>query len=159
MDVPPRPKERPILPRRLTVWLVIIGLVMAGGSLGVLSWASGQYGDVVARTMAVTTFAFFRLFSSLETADEERSLFSGYLLDNPPLLKASAISVVAIVLATELGLLQRFLGMVNLTGDQWLVCVVVALSIVVIEEIKKLLKVRTVDEPAAAPITATAPAG
>ena len=42
--------------------------------------------SVVARTMGVTTFALFRLFSSLETADEDESLFSGSILANRPLL-------------------------------------------------------------------------
>ena len=59
---------------------------MAAGTLGVLAWANANYGDVIARTMGVTTFALFRLFSSLETADEDESLFSGSILANRPLL-------------------------------------------------------------------------
>ncbi len=47
--------------------------------------ATRHYGDVIARTMGVTTFALFRLFSSLETADEDESLFSGTILSNQPL--------------------------------------------------------------------------
>ena len=46
--------------------------------------ADDNYGDVVARTMGVTTFALFRLFSSLETADEDESLFGGSILGEPP---------------------------------------------------------------------------
>ncbi len=47
--------------------------------------------------------------------------------------------------------------MTSLTGEQWLVCIGVALSLIVVEEGKKLLKVRTGSEPvlvAAAPATA-----
>ena len=102
------------------------GLVMAAGTLGVLSWASGAFGDVVARTMGVTTFALFRLFSSLETADEDESLFSGSILSNRPLLIGTGLSVLTIIFATELGFLQRILGMVSLTADQWAVCLLVA---------------------------------
>ena len=86
MEVPPRPKEQKIIPPRLMRWLVFYGLVMAAGTLGVLAWADGAYGDVIARTMGVTTFALFRLFSSLETADEDESLFGGSILGNRPLL-------------------------------------------------------------------------
>ena len=75
MEAPPRPKEQRILPRRMMRWLVVYGLVMAVGTLGVLAWSSGAFGDVVARTMGVTTFSLFRLFSSLETADAEESMF------------------------------------------------------------------------------------
>ena len=80
MAVPPRPKEQKIIPPRLMRWLVFCGLVMAIGTLGVLAWADANFGDVVARTMGMTTFALFRLFSSLETADESESLFDGSIL-------------------------------------------------------------------------------
>ena len=159
MEVPPRPKEQKIMPRRLTTWLVFCGLVMAAGTLGVLWWANGAYGEVIARTMGMTMFALFRLFSSLETADEDESLFGGSILGNKPLLVATGLSVLTILLATEFGFLQRLLGTVSLSADQWAVCIVVPLSLIVVEEVRKLLKVRTGDEPAAtsaAPVAAAA---
>ena len=61
----------------------------------------------------------------------------------------------SIVLATELGILRNVLDMTSLTGEQWLVCIGVALSLIVVEEAKKLLKVRTEAEPAAALAPAT----
>jgi Ca2+-transporting ATPase len=66
--------------------------------------------------------------------------------------------VLTIVLATELGFLQNFLGMVSLTGEQWLVCIGVSLSLIVVEEVRKLLKVRTGDEPVATALAASAAA-
>ena len=77
MEVPPRPKSQKIMPRRLLAWLVFCGLVMAAGTLGVLAWASANYGDVDRTHDGITVFALFRLFSSLETADPDESLFSG----------------------------------------------------------------------------------
>jgi len=150
MEVPPRPKTQKIMPRRLATWLVFIGLIMAAGTLGVLAWANDAYGDVIARTMGVTTFSLFRLFSSLETADEDESMFGGSILANRPLLIGTAMSVLTIILATELPLFQRILGTASLSIDQWVVCIVVSLSIIVVEEARKLLKIRTGDEPAAA---------
>ena len=159
MEVPPRPREQQIMPRRLTTWLVFVGLVMAAGTLGVLWWANDAYGDVVARTMGITVFSLFRLFSSLETADEDESLFGGSIIANRPLLVATGLSVLTIILATELGFLQRLLGTTALSIDQWAVCIVVPLSLIVVEEVRKLLKIRTGDEPApaqAAPVAAGA---
>jgi Ca2+-transporting ATPase len=106
--------------------------------------------------MGVTTFALFRIASSLEAADETRSVFSGYILGNPALLKATGLSIISIILATELGILQNVLDMTSLTGEQWLVCIGVALTLIVVEEVKKLLKVRTETEPAAAIVPAVA---
>src|SRR4051794_11997725 len=161
MAVPPRPKEQKIIPGRLMRWLVLYGLIMAAGTLGVLAWANGAYGDVIARTMGVTTFSLFRLFSSLETADENESMFAGSILRNRPLLIGTGLSVLTIVLATELGFLQRILGTVSLTADQWAICLLVALSLIIVEEGRKLLKIKTGDEPTgilAAPAGATAAA-
>jgi len=151
MAVPPRPKEQKIIPGRLMRWLVFLGLVMATGTLGVMAWATTAFpstNNIIAQTMGVTTFALFRLFSSLETADEDESLFAGSIFGNKPLLVATGLSVLTIVLATELGFLQRFLQMVSLTGEQWLVCIGVALSLIVVEEVRKALKIRAGDEPA-----------
>jgi Ca2+-transporting ATPase len=155
MEAPPRPKSQQIMPRRLTRWLVFLGLVMAAGTLGVLSWANAQYGDVIARTMGITVFSLYRLFSSLETADEGESLFGGSILSNRPLLVATGLSVVTIVMATEFGFFQRLLGTASLTIDQWAVCIVVPLSLIVVEEVRKLLKVRAGEESSA---TTSAPA-
>ena len=150
MAVPPRPKEQKIIPPRLMRWLVFYGLVIAAGTLGVLAWADGAYGDVIARTMGVTTFSLFRLFSSLETADEDESLFGGSILANRPLLIATGLSVLTIILATELPFLQRILGTVSLSIDQWVVCILVSLSLILVEEARKLFKIRTGDEPVVA---------
>jgi P-type Ca2+ transporter type 2C len=161
MAVPPRPKEQKIIPRRLMTWLVTVGLVMAAGTLGVMAWATTAFespDNVIAQTMGVTTFALFRLFSSLETADEDESLFAGSILANRPLLVATGLSVLTILLATELSFLQNFLKTVSLTGEQWLVCIGVSLSLIVVEEAKKLLKIRTEDTSAAAAVTAPAAA-
>ncbi len=156
MEVAPRPKEQQIIPRRLMSWLVFVGLVMAAGTLGVLWWGNDNYGDVVARTMGITTFSLFRLFSSLETMDERESLFGGSILANRALLVATGLSVLTIILATEFGFLQRLLGTVSLTVDQWFICIGVALSLIVVEEVRKLLKVRTAEDAEASPASTVA---
>ena len=158
MEVPPRPKEQQIIPRALMTWLVFVGLVMAAGTLGVLWWGNDNYGDVVARTMGITTFSLFRLFSSLETMDERESLFGGSILANRALMVATGLSVLTIILATELGFLQRLLGTVSLTIDQWVICIGVSLSLIVVEEVRKFLRIRAADEVAvsAAPVAVSA---
>ena len=149
MDEKPRPKDQKLLPPRLTAWLIVVGLVMGAGTLAVLQWATTAFGsDAIARTMGVTTFSLFRIASSLETADEKQSVFTGYILGNPALLKTTALSIVTIVLVTELDILKNVLGTTSLTSEQWLVCIGVALSLIVVEEVKKLLKVNTDTQPA-----------
>ena len=157
MERPPRPKDQPFLSRRLTVWLVFCGLVMAAGTLGLIAWANSTYDTAIAHTMGLATFSIFHLFFSLETADPERTIFSSELLDNPTLLKATGFSILTIILATTFGPLQRVLDTVDLTVDQWVPCIAVAASIVAICEVKKVLQIRTGEESEAASALMAAP--
>ncbi|TCO50693.1 cation-translocating P-type ATPase [Actinocrispum wychmicini] len=133
MEREPRRPDQPILPRGLFVWLVTVGLVMAAGTLGVITWAD----QGMAHTMGLVTFSLFNLFFSITTKDELRTVFTLDTFADKPFTIATAISIVAIVLATTFGPLQALLKTTSLTVPQWLGCVGVALSIVVVSEIRK----------------------
>jgi P-type Ca2+ transporter type 2C len=155
----PRPPSTPILSTRLLVWLVIAGITMAVITLGVISWATVQYGDAVARTMGLTAFALTNIWFALETSDEDNSVFSNSILANPTLLKMAGLAIIATVVTSEIGLLNRLIGTVNLSTEQWGISIVASLAIVVLCEIKKLLKIRTTEAavrvvPEAAPAAA-----
>jgi Ca2+-transporting ATPase len=158
MEQQPRPRQQPLLSRRLTGWLAFNGLVMAAGTLALISWANSTYDTTIAHTMGLVTFSIFHLFYSLETADPKRTIFSSELLENPTLLKATGFSILTIFLATTFGPLQRILDTADLTVQQWALCIAVAASIVVISEVKKILRVPTGEEPVVVPVVPAAPA-
>ncbi len=158
MEQPPRPKDQAILPSRLAGWLVFNGLIMAVATLGLITWANSTFDTPVAHTMGLVTFSIFNLFFSLETANPRRTMFSSELMDNPMLLKTTGLSILTIILAAELGPLQRVLDTVGLTWEQWALCIVVATSIIVVSEVKKLLGVGTGEEPEAVAVAAPAAA-
>ena len=112
---------------------------MAAATLAVIVGAEDAEGEGLARTMGMTAFAIANLFFSFTARDELRSVFSLETFNDRTFLLTSALSVVAIILATELGFLQRVLDTVELTGDQWLICIGAGLTIVVASEIRKLL--------------------
>jgi Cation transporting ATPase, C-terminus len=100
--------------------------------------------------MGLVAFSLCNIWFALETSDEEKSLFSSETLENPTLLKAAGVAFLFAVLATELRITNTILDTVNLTVDQWLTAFVVSLAIIVIAEVKKLLKIRTTTVPALA---------
>ncbi len=106
--------------------------------------------------MGLVTFSLFHLFFSLETSNQERTLFSSELLENPTLLKTSAVSVLTIFLATTFGPLERVLDTTELDPGLWAICILVAASIIVVDEVRKLLRRRSTAVVAAAPSPATA---
>ena len=137
MERKPRPEKEPILTRGLLIWLACAGLVMGGTALAVIAWADDHHSRAVARTMGLTTFAIANVFLSFEVKDELRSIFDTETFADRRLLKATGMSALAILLGTELGIFHRILGTVSLTGKQWIVCLLTALSVVVVYEIQK----------------------
>src|SRR6187200_3239916 len=123
MEDAPRPKDAQILPRPLFLWLAFIGLVFAAVTLPLIVWAGDAYDEVVAHTMGLVTFSLFHILFSLETADEDRTIFSSQLLENPTLLKASALSLLTVFLATTFGPLQRLLDTTELSVQQWAITI------------------------------------
>ena len=162
MDDAPRSQKQPILPRRLLAWVIVGGVVMGVCTLAVIAWADNQFGEAVGRTMGMVVFSLANVWFALETADEDHSLFAADLLSNGTLVKAAIASLVVIVLTTELGILQRILDTVSLTFNQWLICIVASLVILVVTEVRKALGIKTTEPVALAaastPSPATAPA-
>ena len=154
----PRGSNEPLLPRSLMLWLGTAGLVMALGTLALAWWGGDEHGTAFGRTMAFTTFALFNLFFSFTARDERRSIFSLETFEDTKFMVASGLSVLAIVLGTELDLFQRFLDTTGLTLEQWLLCIGVALTIVAVSEVRKLI-LRRRTEPAAAGEKAPAAVG
>jgi Ca2+-transporting ATPase len=142
----PRPSNEPLMSQALLVWLVVVGVVMGGGTLAVISWASGVYDEQVARTMGMIAFSISNVAFSFATKDERRSVFSLDVMGDRPFLYASALSIVTILLMTELPLFRRILDTTNLDLDQWLVCLVVGLLIIPVSEVRKLILRKPIDE-------------
>jgi P-type Ca2+ transporter type 2C len=154
MNRSPRKPKQPLLTRADTKWFVVAGLVMAIGTLAVAAGAEHDHGENLARTMALTTFAISNLVFSFTTRDELRSVFSLDTFNDRTFVIASLASAASIILATSFGFLQRILDTVELTGNQWLICIGAALPIVVASEIRKFLLRRrdsAVHEPSPQP--------
>jgi P-type Ca2+ transporter type 2C len=150
----PRKPKQPLLTRTDTRWFVVAGLVMAIGTLAVAAGAEHEHGENLARTMALTTFAITNLVFSFTTRDDRRSVFSLGTFSDRMFVIASLASATSIIVATELGFLQRILDTVELTGNQWLICIGAGLPIVVASEIRKFMLRRrdsAVEEPSPQP--------
>jgi Ca2+-transporting ATPase len=134
MERKPRDPDVQILDKLRFVWIGIASLVMAIGTVGLAWWADDHHGAHVARTMALTTFSIANLFFSFTALDERRSVFSLESFSDRKFLFATGLSAIAIVLGTEMDVLNRFLGTTGLTGGQWGVCLVVPFGVVLASE-------------------------
>jgi P-type Ca2+ transporter type 2C len=140
MQRKPRPPDQPILGRGLLSWLVIAGLVIAAGTLGVISWAQQAHGLVVARTMGLVTLSLFNLFFSIESKDDRRSAFNLDTVSDKTFILTTATSFFLLVLSTVLGPFHTILKTTTLDVPQWLGCMCIALSIIIAAEIRKAIR-------------------
>ena len=113
---------------------------MGAGTLGVLSWAEQAHRRTIAHTMAVVTFSLYALFFSIATRDERRTVFSLDTFSDPTFIIATGVSILTLMLATVFGPLEAFLKTTPLDVRQWLICLAVSLSIVVVTEIRKAVR-------------------
>jgi P-type Ca2+ transporter type 2C len=142
MERQPRPPGRPILSRGLITWLVCVGLVIAIGTLGVVSWAEQAHGLTIARTMGMVTLSLFNLFFSIEAKDERESAFSLDTFSDKTFAITTGLSFFLLVMSTVLGPFQSVLMTTRLDVPQWLICTGVALTIIVVAEIRKAVRRR-----------------
>jgi Ca2+-transporting ATPase len=115
-----RPWRRVIISAKLRTLPAAVGLLMAIGTLGVISWAEQEHGLRIARTMGMVTFALFILFFSIESKDERDSAFSLDTFSDKTFVITTSGSFILLVLSTVLGIFQIVLKTVMLDVRQWL---------------------------------------
>jgi P-type Ca2+ transporter type 2C len=143
---PPRDPRSHVITSRMWSDIVLVGVVMAVGTLGVMDWALPG-GLVTARepqglrhaqTLAFTTLVFYQLFNALNARFEDRSAFHK-LLANRWLWLAMVVSIGLQISVVYTSFLQRAFRTAPLDAGDWLLCVAVSSSVLWVIELKKLL--------------------
>ncbi len=139
MQRAPRPVGDPVLSARDWVRLCVQGFVMTVGTLAVYLLAEPEYGPAVASTMLLTTLSLFHLIAGYMARDPESTVFDRAALPGSTQLKRYGLALLAMILVTTLGILQRIFSTVELGFNQWAICAGIALSLLVVEELIKLV--------------------
>ena len=92
--------------------------------------------------MAFTAFVFFQLVNSFCVRSGDETVFSRHSLSNRSLLWALVAVVAMQVLIVQVPWFEKIFETVPLTLSQWGLVVAVPLSLLVVEELRKLI-VRT----------------
>jgi P-type Ca2+ transporter type 2C len=109
MERPPRSASEPLLSRGVMTWLALTGLVMAVGTLSIVSWAQDAHGLAVARTMGLVVFSLFNLLFSIENRDPRASAFSLSTFADRTFVMTTGGSFLLIILATLVAPCQAIL--------------------------------------------------
>ena len=139
MARPPRPVGSPVLSRNNWIRLCVQGAVMTVGSLVAYQIGDDQDGAIVAATMLLTTLSVFHVFAALLCRDQTNTVFDRNTFPGVMQLRRYAVSILAIILITSLDFLERIFNTTGLSFNQWCICVGIAISLVLVEEVLKLV--------------------
>lgn len=118
--------------------MILMALPMSVGTLIVFS----HYMDLnmtKALTMSLTTLAIFQWFNAWNCRHETESIFNKNIFSNIPLVASLAIVIILQILAVYTPLLQKLLHTTPLSLNEWLICITMSLTVIVVEEIRKLI--------------------
>ena len=128
-----------MLSRADWVRLCIQGLVMTVGALAAYQIGDANAGPEVAATMLLTTLSLFHVAVGLLARDQRNTIFSRAALPGSTQLRRYGLALLAIILVTTIGFLQRIFETTELRLSQWSICIGIAASLVVVEELIKLV--------------------
>ena len=88
--------------------------------------------------MGLTVFGLMLVAMALSARSETGTVFDEDVVSGRQQLILFGLSLLLIVLSSELGFLQRILGTTPLTGGQWLVCLGFAVALLLLDEVIKI---------------------
>jgi len=140
---PPRSPKEGILSWTQVQRGLLVGLVIAAGTLGMFIWErnSGATLDY-ARVAALTTLVVFQIFHVFNCRSEELSMFSESPLSNKFLLVGTLLSLAIHLGAMYFAPTQFVLRLEPLTLSTWGRIAMIAVSIVMVVEVDKLIRRR-----------------
>jgi P-type Ca2+ transporter type 2C len=138
MERAPRPIGAPVLSRSNWIRLVVQGMLMTVGSLVAYQIGERYYGVAVASTMLLVTLSLFHLFAGFLARDQRNTIFDRDAFPGATQLKRYGIALFATIAVTTVGILQRIFGTVELSFAQWSICIGLASTIIVLEEVTKV---------------------
>ena len=146
----PRPLKQPILSVAQWVRIILIGILTAVVVIYLEAVYEAQ-GVALATTMGFVAFALLSIAMGISARSETATAFNADIIHDRNQLLLYGLALVITILSTEMGFLQRNLGLTPLTRDQWLTCIGFAILLLLVEEvIKFFLRRRAPAAPAAA---------
>jgi Ca2+-transporting ATPase len=146
----PRSQGEAILTPVTLAPMVFGAVVMAAGTLAIYVLAEREWGEPIALTMTFNTFVLFQMANVFNARVQRRSFLNRYTLTNGKVWIAVGIVVALQVLATKWAPMQAIFDTETLSLEQWLLCLGVAVSIIPLDELRKLVSRLVTRRPPAA---------
>ncbi len=141
MNEPPRKQESRIINKEIALNILIVAVVMAVGTLFMYQYTANT-NLIVSQTVVFTTLAMFQVFNALNCRSRTQSIFKMDFFSNPYLLFGIAGSILLQLSAIYLPFMQQALETVPLALSDWGLIILVTITIIGVDEIRKLIQRR-----------------
>ena len=139
MEQKPRPLKQPILNRAQWTRMIFVGLLIAMGTIFLEAYYAQTEGALIAASMGFVAFGLFNIVLAISAHHEKATAFNRDILQSRHQLGLTSLSLLLIILATELNFLQKLLGLTSLTFNHWIVCILFAIALLLVDEFIKLI--------------------
>ncbi len=124
----------------------LVGLFMAVCTLVLISYGKAHYGSVeVGTSMGVTAFSLLLIASAFQARSVTATALTTGTFDNPSLNWTALVELVLAVLITQMDVLRRLFGTVQLSLKQWALALLPAVALFFLWELGKLIARREAD--------------
>jgi Ca2+-transporting ATPase len=145
----PRPRDASIMTTGLMTTAGLVGLFMAVTTLGLISYGTHHFGQVdVGTSMGVTAFSLMLITAAFEARSVRATAIATDTFDNRNLNWTALGEFVLAVLITQMDVLRRLFGTVELTMRQWSLALVPAVLLFFLWELGKVIARREADSKA-----------
>jgi len=139
---PPRKPKAGIVYRGMLLRIAFIALFMSLGTFFQFRWELPRVGLEEARTIAFCTLVAFQWFNALNARSDQQSLFKLGLFSNRLLLGGIGLAILLQLMVIYVPVFQKVFYTVALDLGDWGIVILIAGSIFVADEIRKLVAPR-----------------
>lgn len=149
MNRPPRKPDKPILGPFLVFRIILVALVMAGGTIGLFLWeyhvelAKGIAIDIAvseAQTMAATTMVLFQVFYLIDCRSLKLPIHKIAVFSNPSIYVGITGVLIAQTTFVYIPFMNKWFHTSPLNTEAWGMSFIVAFSILIIIGIEKWIR-------------------
>jgi P-type Ca2+ transporter type 2C len=140
MNRKPRPREASIMTTGLLTTAGLVGLWMAVCTLALISYGTHHYDSVdIGTSMGVTAFSLLLITAAFQARSVTATTFTTETFDNRNLNWTALAEFVLAVLITQMDVMRRIFGTVQLSFQQWALALVPAVALLFLWELGKLV--------------------
>ena len=145
MDRKPRRYDESLISKRMYVRLFFIGVIMAAATLIMFLIGENIYGSIeIGQTMGLVSLSLMNIFVALNLRFPYDTAFHISTFSNIRLVYSYLWVLIGTILITETRLFQTLFHTIGLTADQWVICIIPGLIILLTGEFfKTVIKSRS----------------